>query len=365
KQQDYFTFTFNGKSGMFILDANGGDHGVALGDSKMKITFQRDPTMVNSGIRTTITSFTITDVDGLIYKFTNHGLSKVLKQEFSNSDGSQPAGQPSITNNGIYYQADFDLGPTAAPWANQYMANPYIINNWYLSEVDDPFTGRKITFAYNTLNLNDFAGQDISYNNGSDNYVVISYKKSITTTQDLSSITFPDGHVVNFNYSAATRYDYPGEHALASVDVHYLSRYISTYLLNTTYFVLNRYGTPTVWYEQGMGRLCLRSVQKIGVDQKEDSPPYLFDYYLGSSNPDDYVPPVFDYSKDIWGYYNGNNSIASNSPTSGSTIPVPMLSSLSSLTFDDLKGLCFQNEHVSGTYYNPNPGYAQNGLLKQ
>jgi|GEM_PF-594772 len=366
KQQDYFAFTFNGKSGMFILDANGGDHGVLLADSKLKITFQRDNTMAaSSGIRTTITSFMITDVDGLIYKFSNHGLTRILKQIFSNSDGSKQAGQPNIGNGGIYFQSAFDLGPTAAPWRNQYMANPYIINNWYLSEVDDPLTGRKITFSYNTLNLTVSAGQDITYNSGTDNYVVVSYKKSITTTQELSSITYPDGHTVLLNYSAAQRADYPGEYALASVDVQYSGRHVSTYLLNTTYFILNRYGTPNSIYQKAVARLCLRSVQKVGVDQIEDSPPYFFDYYLGSSNGDDYVPPIFAYSKDIWGYYNGNNSIAANSPTSGNTSPVPLLSSLNALTFNQLKGLCFQNDNVSGIYYNAKPGYAQNGCLKQ
>ena len=35
------------------------------------------------------------------------------------------------------------------------------------------------------------------------------------------------------------------------------------------------------------------------------------------------------------------------------------------LGFDALKGLCFLNSGVSGTYYNAKAGYAQNGLLKQ
>ena len=366
KQKDYFTFQFNGKSGLFILDTANGDHGVLLGDSKMKIAFQRDPSLINSGIRTTITSFTITDVDGLVYKFTNHGLTRLLRAIFSNADGSKIATQPTIKNGGVYCESAFDLGPTAAPWVNKYIANPYIINNWYLSEVDDPLTGRKISYTYNTLNLSTSAGQDISYNNSLDKYIVLSYKKSITTTQEIASIVYPDGHYINFNYATAARFDYPGEKAIASVDVQYEGRFLSKYLLNTSYFILNRYGTPTTSYQKSVCRLCLRSVQKIGVDQKDDSPPYFFDYYAGSSNGDDFVPPPFFYAKDIWGYYNGNNSIASNSPLTGSTIPVSLTASLAyNLGFNALKGLCFQNDNVSGTYYNAKPGYAQNGLLKE
>jgi hypothetical protein len=368
KQQDYFAFQFNGKSGVFILDQVGGDHGVPLADTKLKIAFQRDPTLINLGIRTTITSFTITDVDGLIYKFTQHGTTRLLKEIFSTADGSHTTSQPSISNGGTYCQSGFDLGPTAAPWYNKNMANPYVINNWYLSEIDDPFTGRAIYFSYHTLNLNVHAGQDISYtgsNNGSDNYVVISYKRSVTTTLEPDSILYPDGHSVKFNYASAQRADYPGEYALTSVDVHYKANnvfnFVSSYQLNTSYFILNSYGNPTTTYEQGVSRLCLRSVKKIGPYLREDSPPYTFDYYKGSSIADDYVPPPFFYAKDIWGYYNGNNSVSySNSTPVSLTAPLPY-----NLGYDALKGLCFLNAGVSGTYYNAKPGYAQNGLLKE
>jgi uncharacterized protein DUF5977 len=369
KEQDYFSFQFNGKSGMFVLDTVGGGRAVLLGDTKMKISFQLDNTMAASqGIRTTITSFTITDVDGLIYKFTLHGLTRILKTSFSSFDGTKQAGEPKIGNQNYYCQSAFDLGPTASPWYNQYMANPFIISNWYLSEIDDPFTSRKILFTYNSLNLSNSAGVDISYNKSLDNYIIVSYKKSITTVMEIASISYPDGHLVSFNYSSSSRVDYYGQKALANVSISYNGRYLSQYQLNTTYFILNRYGTPATIQERYSARLCLKSVQKIGVDLKEDSPPYIFDYYKGSSG-DDIVPPPFFYVKDIWGYYNGNNSIASNSPLTGSTIPVNLTASPTTIPgvvgYYGLKGLCFQNDNVTGIYYNPKPGYAQNGLLKQ
>ena len=273
KQRDYFAFQFNGKSGMFVIDTTGGWHGVMLGDSKMKVSIALDNTMaVSMGIRTTITSFTITDVDGLIYKFTLHGLTKILTVNASSADGTKLATQPTIHSAGKYCQSAFDFGPNAAPWHNNNLANPYIISNWYLSEVDDPFTSRKITFAYNSLNLNNSAGVDISYINSSDNYIYISYKKSITTTLEVASITYPDGHLVNFNYANTSRFDYPGEKALSSVAISYNGRYLSQYMLNSTYFILNRYGNPTTPFERSVARLCLKSVSKIGVDLKEDSP---------------------------------------------------------------------------------------------
>jgi hypothetical protein len=366
KQLDYFSFQFNGKSGMFILDTTGGDHGVPLGNTKMQITFQRDPSMTSLGIRTTITAFTVTDVDGLIYKFTLHGLTKLLKADYCSADGNHIQGQPKISNGGVYYQNGFDLGPSATPWYNTQMANPYIISSWYLSEIDDPYVSRKITFAYHTLNLTNNAGADISYNYSSDKYVVVSYKKSITSTLEIDSIIYQDGHSVIFNYTQGTqtRFDFPGEKAIASVDIKYQGRYLSRYILNTTYFVLNRYGNPTSPQEQKSARLCLKSVKKIGPDLKEDSPPYQFDYYTstGSGQADDFVPPPFCYSKDIWGFYNGNSSkLADNSGS------VPLNQLYSQLTFNALKGLCFQNSSYtgSGVYLNANPNYAENGILKQ
>jgi len=366
RQLDRFAFQFNGKSGIFVIDTSGGWHGVALGDTKMKISLQLDPTMTSQGIRTTITSFTITDVDGLIYKFTQHGLTKLLKAVFSNADGSKTSNQPKISNGGVYCQSGFDVGPTAGPtWYNQYMANPFIISNWYLTEIDDPFLSRKILFSYVPRNLSNAAGTDITFNKSLNNYVVVSYKKSVTAIQEISSITFPDGHVVNFTYATVPRFDYAGQYALSTVNISYNGRSLSQYQLNTTYFIGNRYGTPSTPFQQRIARLCLRGVKKIGVDLKEDSPPYQFDYYLGSS-ADDVVPAPFSYSKDIWGYYNGNNSIASNSPTSGTTIPVPLNVAIPyTLGFNALKGLCFQNDNVTGTYYNAKSGYAKNGLLKQ
>jgi hypothetical protein len=373
RQMDRFTFSFNGKSGEFVIDTVGGWHGVLLGDSKMKISLQVDPTMIQYGIRTTITSFTITDVDGLIYKFTKHGLTKLLSMSFSNADGSKPAAQPKISNDGVYCQSSFDQGPTAAPWHNANISNPFIISNWYLSEVDDPFTTRKILFSYDSLTLNNSAGADISYNKGTDNYALITYKKSITTTQEIASIMYPDTNIVTFNYASTSRFDYPGQKALSNVTITYryqgVTRTVSQYQLNTTYFILGRYGTPSIASENSICRLCLRSIKKISVDLKEDLPPYQFDYYksTGSGSADDYVPPPFCYAKDIWGYYNGNNSIAYSSPLSGATKPVPLTAAnpYALNSFDDLLGLCFQNQYVTGTYYNAKANYAENGLLKE
>lgn len=348
KQLDYFSFQFNGKAGMFVLDPSNPGIARSLGDTKMIINFQQDVNLVSQGIRTVITSFTIKDVDGLIYKFARHGLTKVLQAGFCDASLNYKYTQPKFKGDEVYHQTGFESAE---------IVNPWIIGSWYLTEIEDALTHRKVLFNYTTRNMNGIAGQDIMYN-ADKNYTIISHKKSITQSPAITSITYPDGHAAVFNYGA-DRFDMPGDKILTSVDFTFQGRYLSKYLLNTSYFILNRYGSPTTDYQRKVARLCLRSVQKIGVDLKEDSPPYIFDYYLGSNAVDDFVPPPFFYAKDIWGFYNGSNSkgfwledIQLHRPITG-------------LSNNELRGLCYSREGVSGILLNPKTNYAQNGLLKQ
>jgi hypothetical protein len=351
KQLDYFSFQFNGKTGMFALDKVNGDYGVSLGDTKMKISFVRDPsliTMTNQGIRTTIKSFTIQDIDGLIYRFNQLSTTKVLQSNYCDAGLTQARTQPKFDGGGVYHQAGFD---------NAQYLNPYTIGSWYLSEVEDPLTHRKITFNYTVRTINNVAGEEISYNLERD-FSIISHRTSVTKTPEVTSMVYPDGHVVAFGYGAA-RVDLNGEYAMSGIDVTYQGRPLSKFQLNTTYFILNRYGTPVSPFQKKMARLCLKSIKKIGVDLKEDTPPYVFDYYTGSNAADDFVPPPFSYAKDIWGFYNGSNSVGYDNA------PIPLTGSISDLNNNQLKGLCFLHTGVSGVYLNSKPGYAKNGLLRQ
>lgn len=356
RELDYFAFQFNGKAGMFVLDPANIGICHSLGDTKLKITFQQDPNLQNQGIRTRITSFTIHDVDGLIYKFSLHGKTKVLESKYCDKTLTRELTQPKFSGGGVYNQAGFE---------NSQIVRPWVINNWYLSEIEDALTQRKIYFNYTTRNINHLAGRDITYNlSGTYNqylnrgYAIISHKISKTQTPAITSIVLPDGHTVTFGYGSH-RFDMTGDYTLASVDITYQGRFLSKHLLNTTYFIKTRYGTPVTDYQKSVARLCLKSIQKIGVDLRENTPPYIFDYYMGSNNPDDFVPPPFFYAKDIWGFYNGNNSVGYHNNT------IPLNSETNELNVYQLKGLCFRNENVSGVVLNPKNGYAKNGLLRQ
>ncbi|MDB5199271.1 MAG: repeat protein [Chitinophagaceae bacterium] len=365
RELDHFAFQFNGRSGVFVLSKiysdvlyNHSGTAVMLGDSKMKITFVTVDNMVynTKGIRTTITSFNIQDENGLIYKFAEHDLTKVTKTSFCDKNLNKQT-QPKFKNDHVYHEATFDDNDPS-------IVNPYIINGWYLTEIEDALTHRKINLNYETRTINSSAGSSItnytSNNSGiftpEKNYSIISHAKAVTVTPVISSIAYPDGHNVQFNYGSA-RVDLIGDKVLASVDITYQGRYLSKYQVQTKYFILNRYGWPITDYEKACARLCLRSVRKIGVDLKGDDPPYVFDYNLGSSTLSDIVPPPFFHLKDIWGFYNGDNSRNYDNNQS-----IPVQKSLGDLENNDCKGLCFYNGF---NIMSAKQGFAKNGLLKR
>ncbi|MEO5995601.1 MAG: hypothetical protein ABIN89_02790 [Chitinophagaceae bacterium] len=355
RELDRFSFQFNGKSGIFVLSKNYYEEGFFLGDNNMMVHFERDESMINQGVRTTISAFYITDENGLIYKFSEHELTRVLKVSYCNPDLQIAYTQPTFKDGNVYHEASFE-DPT--------VVNPYIINSWYLTEISDPLTTRKITFHYPYLrNIDAPSGTTFSFYREK-NYSIISRARSVTTTPALGSIDFPDNHHVVLNYGKQ-RVDLPGDLAIASIDITYRNRFLAKYELSTSYFMLNRYGTPYSDYQKQVARLCLQSVRKTGVDLKADEPPYLFDYYLGSGEPDDFIPPPFYHLKDIWGYYNGNNAITYENSINSSNTPIDFTKPLSDLQNNDIIGLCFITYGDNAVVQNSKPGYAKNGLLKR
>jgi hypothetical protein len=352
KQVDYFSFVLNGKAGMFILDKST-HKGIPVGDTKMQITFIEDrPTMEGLGYRTTIRSFTIIDVDGLIYEFNELSGSKVLEMNHCDASLQQKRTLPKFKSEGVFHESAFENSSFVRPW---------IVTGWYLTKIEDPLTHRTINYHYKTPTVSDMMiGEDISFN-VEGNYALITHKRSVSKSSELDWIDFQDGHKVTIKYSPTQRFDFPGKYSVSAIDVSYQNRYLSRHLINTSYFILNRYGTPVTEYQQQVSRLCLLSVQKLGVDLKEDTPPYKFDYHMGEGRgDDDYVPAAFTYAKDNWGFYNG---LESKGFLDNQYIDIT--TPASAANYRQLLGLCFARETQSGVHLAVKENYAKNGLLKQ
>ena len=350
KELDRFSFQFNGKAGIFILD-KATKTGVPLEyANRMKITFTTDENNSANQIRTTIVAFNILD-EGIIYKFTKFSKTKLLKSSFCSSDLINKLTQPKFEDNKVYHESLFE---------DAQIINPYVINEWVLEEIEDAFTHRKINFTYTTRNLNVDAGTSPTHYDelNQKNYSIITHQKSSTQTQELTGITMPDGYQVMLNYGNE-RADFRGEFALSSIETKYQNRWVSKYLLDTKYFIKNRIGIPKSDFQKSIARLCLKSVTKLGVDLKAQDEPYKFDYYLGSNNVDDYVPAPFSFFRDIWGFYNGDYSKDYNNN------PISLLKQTTDFSNTDIKGLCFRRINSNNVALNAKPGYAKNGLLKQ
>ncbi len=356
KEADYFSFSFNGRTGMFALDRTQVTTSsttcpcLSIGDSKLKIWCILS-NMTSQQIRTTIDVVYIQDENGLIYKFATHDVTQVLKTQYCDAKLNAKYTQPKLKSGKVYFENSFPDPVNTV--------NPKIISSWYLTEISDPLTLRKITFTYTIPEIiHADAGNSISYYEQK-NYSMISHSVSYTETPKIASITYEDGHQVIFNYSTYDRLDLAGDKILLSVDIKYQGRYISKYILNTRYVIKNRFGNPNV-SERGLARLYLKSVKKIGPDLKGEDRPYSFDYWLGSSATGDFVPPPFFHIKDIWGYYNGDNNFEVNGTTR-----INLDQPLYSFSNVQLQGLCFIRDNIQGIIFNPKPSYAKNGLLRQ
>lgn len=154
-EQDKFIFRMNGRSGVFVI---GRDWKITMiGDSRMKASFVTMD-MTGMGIRTTIYKFVITTEDGIKYIFEEKGLSRLARYKYSGRN-----------SNGIWYPINGN------PDDGQYAVNrfwgyemgieerPFIVNSWFLSEIENTNTGQKIQFNYETVYNNVVASKIISH----------------------------------------------------------------------------------------------------------------------------------------------------------------------------------------------------------
>jgi hypothetical protein len=357
KEMDRFTFNINGRTGIFVVAKGGSDHMVFLNDTYLKGWGVRNVNHTADGIRTSIYTFYLYDENGLLYKFDQRETTTLLHYGYCDHQFKKVKKQPKFKKGSVAHEYAFD---------DASIIHPKVINSWYLSEIKDSLTQRKITFSYNrTSNIDAYSGNTITYYGGATlgnvtdkDYSIVSHARSKSSIPELTGITMPDGHQVTLTYGS-NRLDLNGAAALSTIDILFNGRYLSRYKLNTTYFILNRLGTPTTDEQKAAARLCLRSVQRFGPDLKGYDQPYVFDYYKGTGD-DDVVPPRFSPFKDIWGYYNGSSS------RSYSDGIIDVTKSIFDLSNGELMGLCFLRSGGNGAVtLNAKPGYAKNGLLKE
>jgi hypothetical protein len=315
REQDYFIFNFNGRIGKFVIGKN--NEIKVLNDSKLKIIPEFDNVTFNF-CRTTINKFVITDETGIQFVFSQRSYSKIYNYYSENSFWANinwPSGIGGL--NGMYEPTAIEFGipkidvNTAHEISNNF--NPYVTNSWYLSKILDPRTSRNIRFEYNTeiIDMNGALSTSSSHSDVTSNVNSQSKHDNIIVTKEkiyeekpvISKVIFPDENSISFIYSDL-RKDCYGSHKLSEIKLNStISGTLLTLKLEQSYFVKNQIKEPTK-SEEPWSRLCLLSIKKVtelGPQNFLD-----FDYYKGSNNIEDFVPPIFFHAKDPWGYYNGN-----------------------------------------------------------
>jgi hypothetical protein len=311
RDQDVFAFTFNGRSGQFVIGKNG--QVVTLVDSKLKVSFQTAD-MTGQNIRTTINQFTITDEAGIQYIYKDMELGYVcdytdlrvvnsLNENIYNILPANISLMYKLANNGT--GMNVVLGVPDG-W--------FVVNKWYLSAIVNPFTTKQITFQYTMYEEDVNTDQSISAAYPNNNLSValnatIFWNKYKVKALRLSGVTLSNAEQLNFIYASTPRVDLPHQNTLNQLQVSYKGNIVYSWQFNYGYMVGIDYAVkvPTDSYtsaETDWSRLCLLSVQKVGL-LGISQPPYRFSYNLGSSaHPFNLVPPMFSIFKGTGGYYN-------------------------------------------------------------
>jgi len=362
REQDYFNFQINGRTGVFILDKANRTQAQVLGDSKLIVRYEESD-MTSQGIRTTISTFTIQDENGLIYRFSKRGLTKILKNKSADLVTMNSAGNAySATSpaqyfffNSVNQEAMFDELPQ--------QANPFVVNNWYLSEIEDVLNHKKIFFSYVTRNIDTYTGRVFTYlqnlqTGNNQQYITALYKRSLTTDFSLSQISFPDGYNVNFGYSTDERSDIKGGYALHSITVNFQSSVVFNYILVQQYLGQILANRPT--------RLYLSQIKRYGFDNNNYEST-SFEYYTnsGSGTADDFIPPLYFEFKDAWGYYNGDHDgVDPNGTHTGYADLAGGYADFGKLIFHSSQFNSIPSDQIVSDY-NPKVNYAKIGLLKK
>lgn len=320
REQDVFRFTFNGRTGEFIIGRDGSIHTIM--DSKLRIAKSSDP--MASNIRTTISAFTITDETGIQYIFKDRELSEVLKYDYI----QLASGQTMLAN-------AFDDNNTCAPWfatnGCRYTSygrgiGQFVVSKWCLSEIFNPMTNTKITFGYEdySFDINGNINFQKAYTDGKPPKFSLSVAKIKGMGKRIKEIVCSEKEKVVFGYNyLLARQDLPGDYPLGNIKIFYGNdcklqwNFTLGYTGRTSILPLTYSPGPlgtTSGSEKPYMRLCLLSVQKAGIGGLME-PAYGFTYNLGNpADPNNQMPARFSYYHDHWGYSNATTGIWESSP---------------------------------------------------
>jgi hypothetical protein len=306
REQDEFTFSFNGRKGSFLIGKNGTIKTII--DSKLKISIIT-ANMLGSNIITRISEIHIIDELGIEYIFKDLELSEVMayKRQYDAID---------INNLQIVYPGTTSPSTSSNIYRGE-AKNKFVVNKWYLSEIKNPLTNKKIIFEYESYNV-DMLGNKSSFVSLAGNKADISLtlERIKGVSKRIKKIKSSDKEEVAFSYSSSNRKDLTFDKALEQISITYENETKSSWIFTYGYFIIDQlkdFAATLTEGEKYQSRLCLKSIQRTGKSLSDKDPPYLFSYYQGDYfyldngvSSFDYlrVSPVCNFFQDHWGYAN-------------------------------------------------------------
>ncbi len=378
REHDVFSFSFNGRTGFFIISKK--QSGVSeirtLVDSKLKIQEIYGDLNNTNNIRTTISEFQITDESGIKYIFKDAELSQIA--QYNKGYTYLGNGNPTGTYPGYHYIPGYSLADGGG--SSGYVDNPnfsaikgelqnkFVKNKWFLSEIVNPLTGKKIVFEYEDYSFSFDGNKSVqrTYMNNQWTFA-LTIEKVGGIAKRLKKIILSPKETVEFNYSTANRIDFTPDKRLENLSVKYDGVIKYKWEFEHGYFVKNSVlplnynftNEDKVW-----SRLCLTKLKKTGPGALSE-PPYSFSYYIGNEGGmNSAVPPLFSYQQDFWGYYNPIGSEA------GFYNPTAETHSLNYAPYEPYDGKLLSKEMYSWRagysweYHNKPSLEARNGVLK-
>ena len=329
RQQDIFRIEYGKGAVEFVIGKD--RNAEILNDSKVKIEIIYDLTdnLLNQNIRTCITQFIVTDIDGLKYYFSLAELSTNCRYKNISAE------EVNIVNGNLAYSGGpnqvqlFYLWapPNNTPQPNSNRTPAFIadktpsktVTKWYLTYIENPMTGEKIEFTYENYNIDMFTCRSLHFDEATSTLI----NREILSTYQIKRIQWNDNYKVDFEYLSTPRIDVPGIKPLQKILLSVGNSTLLQYEFSYQYFftsAIKPYDHHFEDYEKFLTRLSLKSIEKKGIGVNER--PLLFEYYLGDeANANNYstyslsengiyfgnrniVPPMYSLTTDHWGYFN-------------------------------------------------------------
>ncbi|ACU59568.1 RHS repeat domain-containing protein [Chitinophaga pinensis] len=308
READVFFFSFNGRSGSFVIGRKkSGDTEypvTVIGDSKLKVRlFEAD--MSSSNVITRITRFEIITEDGTQYTFSNKELSEIFTTDRDEAVSPPPISGPiKVIHPGDPIPTSDEV--TVTP----YHTGKYVVNNWYLTQVKNVRTQKAINYVYDSYSVDySFLGLPIktatlNAANEVDNINYTIFNQQFAGVKMRLATIYAGGYAtLTFTYDN-TRQDLVGEPVLTALKVTardenaVIANYNFNYRYHNVGSFMNYADAPAATATAKANlRLSLMSIENVISGSPK---PYMsFDYKPGI------VPGRGSMWQDMYGYFIG------------------------------------------------------------